>query len=96
MRKGNLVLLAAMLGLMLVVIGCGDGQETSADSAVTQSDQQVAETHDCDGGCGMTAVPMSKLTEIDSKFYCAGCVAKAKAEAEAEETTDEHKGHSHG
>ncbi|MBE0567660.1 MAG: hypothetical protein IH621_17015 [Krumholzibacteria bacterium] len=49
------------------------------------ADQAVA-THDCAGGCGMTAVPEDQLTLVDGKWYCAGCVAKAK----------EHEGHDHG
>lgn len=45
-------------------------------------------SHDCDGGCGMTNVPMDQLTEIDGKYYCAGCAKHLK-------TDDDHSGTSH-
>jgi hypothetical protein len=43
-------------------------------------------THDCAGDCGMTNVPESEMTEIDGKWYCAGCARKAQ----------EDHGHDHG
>ena len=95
MKKGNLILLAAAMGLMLLLVGCSGGEE-SAETPAAEATTQVAETHDCDGACGMTAVPVDKLTEVNGKYYCAGCANKAKAEAEGEKADDEHKGHSHG
>jgi hypothetical protein len=41
-------------------------------------------THDCEGACGMTSVPEDQLTEIDGKWYCAGCAAKAKEADDAD------------
>jgi len=49
----------------------------AADStAATATD--VAAAHDCAGGCGMTAVPEAQMTEIDGKWYCAGCAKGLK------------------
>ena len=48
---------------------------------------QAVVVHDCAGACGMKDVPEAQLTEIDGKWYCAGC-AKAAAE--------DHTGHDHG
>ncbi len=86
MRKGTMIVLAAALVLLLAVIGgCGGGQtDEAATPPATGDATQLAETHDCDGGCGMKAVPLDKLTEINGKFYCAGCAAKAKTEESAE------------
>lgn len=97
MKKGNLILMALAMGLMLLLVGCSGGEET-AETPAAETTTEVAETHDCEGACGMTAVPADKLTEVNGKFYCAGCAGKAKAEAEAEgeEAHDEHEGHSHG
>jgi hypothetical protein len=83
-RKPFLILLAALLILMPALTGCGGGE--SEEAATTEQAAPAAEetapaatvaTHDCDGGCGMTAVPEDQLTEIDGKWYCAGCAAKA-------------------
>ncbi len=97
MKKGNLLLMAVAMGLLLLLAGCGEGDD-GAETKTTAGEATVAETHDCEGACGMTAVPADKLTEVDGKFYCAGCAGKAKAEAagESKEAEDEHKGHSHG
>lgn len=46
--------------------------------------------HDCDGGCGMTAVPEAQMTQVDGKWYCKGCLAKVEAEKTAEHP--EHPG----
>lgn len=52
----------------------------AADStAATATD--VAAAHDCAGGCGMTAVPEAEMTEIDGKWYCAGCARGLKKDA---------------
>ena len=98
MKKGNLVLLVAAVGLMLLLVGCDSGNQEAAETPAVENTTTVAEAHDCDGGCGMTAVPMDHLTEVNGKFYCGGCVEKAKADAEGttEETEEEHEGHSHG
>ena len=99
MKKGNLVLMALAIGLMLVVVGCSSGDKEATEAATeaaTESGTEVAETHDCDGPCPMKDVAMDHLTEIDGKFYCAGCAVKAKAEAEAGKAEDSHEGHNHG
>ena len=99
MKKGNLVLMAVAIGLMLVVVGCsgGDNEATEATTeAATEATTETVATHDCDGACGMTDVSMDHLTEIDGKYYCAGCATKAKAESEAGTTEESHEGHSHG
>ncbi len=101
MNKGNLVLMALAISLLVFVVGCsgGDNEATEATTeAATEATTEVAETHDCDGPCPMKDVAMDHLTEINGKFYCAGCAVKAKADAEAEagEAEDSHEGHSHG
>ena len=68
--------------------------ETPAESAVeSPAAEPAAEVavHDCDGGCGMTNVPVDKMTEVDGKFYCAGCAAKLE-----EGDEEDHSGHDHG
>jgi len=64
--------------------------ETPAESTVETPAAEVA-VHDCDGGCGMTNVPVDKMTEVDGKFYCAGCAAKLEGGEE-----EDHSGHDHG
>lgn len=44
----------------------------AADSTATTA-TDVAAVHDCAGGCGMNAVPEAQMTQIDGKWYCAGC-----------------------
>lgn len=97
MKLRNLILVGAAVVLLVVIMGCGGGdkKEAAATPPATETTNQVAETHDCDGGCGMTNVPMDKLTEIDGKFYCQGCANKVKAAAESE-AADSHADHGHG
>ncbi len=83
--------LITLLAFSLLIAGCGDGGEDTAaeaeSAAPTEEAAPAAETatetvavHDCAGGCGMKAVPEDKMTEIDGKFYCAGCAKKVQAE----------------
>lgn len=88
-RKIALLFLAAVLVVVPALTGCGGG-ETEQSAAETQAEPAATvATHDCDGACGMTSVPEDQLTEVDGKWYCAGCAPK-------DETTDEHAGHDHG
>jgi len=57
--------------------------ETATETAAETATETVA-VHDCAGGCGMKAVPEDKMTEIDGKFYCAGCAKKVQAEGHGE------------
>ncbi len=97
MKKGNLILLVVAAALLLVIAGCSSGDQEAATPQAETTTETVA-THDCDGPCPMKDVAMDHLTEINGKYYCAGCAVKAKADAEAEgtETDDSHEGHSHG
>lgn len=82
MKKLIIILSALVLMLSLVAVaGCGD------NAATEEAAETVVATHDCDGGCGMTDMAADKTTEIDGKFYCAGC-AKHMQEGS-------HEGHSH-
>ncbi len=76
-----MILLSALFLLMslVAITGCG------GDDATTEGEAVVA-THDCDGGCGMKDMPADKTTEVDGKFYCAGCVPKDDGG---------HEGHNH-
>lgn len=38
---------------------------------------ETAAMHDCAGDCGMKAVPEAQMTEVNGKWYCAGCAKKA-------------------
>jgi glucose/arabinose dehydrogenase len=66
-------------------------QETQAAPAATETEAAApaegVAVHDCAGGCGMTNVPEDQLTEIDGKWYCAGCAKKVQ---------ESHEGHGHG
>ncbi len=93
MKKGILMALVVVSGLLLLLVGCNGGDKEAANPPVEES-AQVSETHDCDGGCGMTNMPALKTTEIDGKYYCAGCAAKLKAKADEEKSG--HEGHGHG
>jgi hypothetical protein len=95
--------LALLLLLSLALLaGCGGGSDSNqaeaekaaeapAAEAAPATETPAAETelaaHDCDGGCGMKDVPMANLTEVDGKYYCAGCAKHAKE--------DDHSGHNH-
>ena len=97
MNKKNLLLMAMAIGLLVFVVGCsgGDNEATEATTeATTEAATEAVATHDCDGACGMKDVAMDHLTEVDGKFYCAGCAAKAKEEAGTKD--DSHEGHDHG
>jgi len=83
--------LITLLAFSLLIAGCGGGGEDTAAEAESAAPAEeaapAAETatetvavHDCAGGCGMKAVPEDKMTEIDGKFYCAGCAKKVQAE----------------
>ena len=87
--------LITLLAFSLLIAGCGGGGDDTAVEA--ESAAPVEETapapetatetvavHDCAGGCGMKAVPEDKMTEIDGKFYCAGCAKKVQAEGHDE------------
>jgi len=95
MRVIWIVGIAAMLLMLPLVTGCGDGEDTAAEAESAAADQPAAaaadhptehptteatETvaaHDCAGGCGMKAVPEADMTEVNGKWYCAGCAKKA-------------------
>ncbi len=81
--------LVALLTLVPLLSGCGGGGEQEEAAPAEDAAATVA-AHDCAGGCGMTNVPEDQLTEVEGKWYCAGCVPK-----EAEEEED-HSGHDHG
>lgn len=91
MKKLMLLLTATFLLLSLVAFtGCGD---RPAEDAAKDAEAPVVATHDCDGGCGMKAMAADQTTEVDGKFYCAGCAAKAKGDHP--EGHDSHEGHNH-
>ncbi|MCP4291353.1 MAG: hypothetical protein GY780_05905 [bacterium] len=75
-----------ILAMMTLVFVVGCGGEGKSDQKETTEETQVV-LHDCEGCCGATQMPMDKLTEIDGKFYCAGCINSAK--------TGDHTGHDH-
>jgi PBP1b-binding outer membrane lipoprotein LpoB len=64
-----------------------EAQAPAATEAAETADSTTAgvAVHDCAGGCGMTNVPEDQLTEIDGKWYCAGCAKKLQEE--------DHSGH---
>jgi hypothetical protein len=70
--------LIALLMMVPLLTGCGGGEEEAATAETPEAAAESVATHDCAGACGMTAVPEDQLTEIDGKWYCAGCAAKAK------------------
>ncbi len=101
MTKRNILaafLVTLMCGLPLVG-GCGGGgdeeaavpAESAASAEAAAPTEATVAVHDCDGACGMTNVPEDQLTEIDGKWYCAGCAPKAQEEAD-----EDHSGHDHG
>ncbi len=94
--------LITFLALVLLIAGCGNGGDdaSQAESAApaeemvpvettTETATEAVATHDCAGGCGMTAMPEDQMTEIDGKWYCAGCAKKVQDEGE-------HEGHGEG
>ena len=87
--------LITLLAFSLLIAGCGGGGEDTAAEAESAAPAEeaapAAETatdavavHDCAGGCGMKGMPEDKMTEIDGKFYCAGCAKKVQAEGHGE------------
>jgi len=84
--------LAALVALGLLMGGCGGGEQ---DAAPAEKAAETVAVHDCAGGCGMEAVAEEKMTEVDGKWYCAGCAKKAQQDHEHEEG-DGHEGHDHG
>jgi ABC-type enterochelin transport system substrate-binding protein len=84
-----LTTLAILVAALFLMTACGGGDEatTQAEDTAPATEAAPAEAvavHDCDGGCGMKAVPEDKMTEVGGKWFCAGCVDKAK-EAVSEE-----------
>ena len=82
----NWMIIMALMSLFLVA-GCGGDSDTAENAAEKATEEVQVATHDCDGGCGMKDVPKDQLTEIDGKFYCAGCAKKVQE--------DDHSGHNH-
>jgi formylmethanofuran dehydrogenase subunit E len=60
----RILILFALLGMAALAVNGLSGCAKEADATV-----------ECAGGCGME-MPKSAATEIDGKFYCAGCAAK--------------------
>ena len=86
-----------LLALVLLIAGCDSSddstpqaessapaEETAPVETATESAAEAVAVHDCAGGCGMKAVPESQMTEVDGKWYCAGCAKKVPAEGEQE------------
>lgn len=90
--------LTIFAALILLMAGCGGGEDTAADAESAAPAEQTApaeqpapetegETvaaHDCAGGCGMKNWPEDQMTEIDGKWYCAGCAKKVQADGKEE------------
>jgi hypothetical protein len=88
----NLTMLIILLCSMFLLAGCsgGDDAATTAEETAPATEaaptteaapaeaDAVAAVHDCDGGCGMKAQPEESMTEVGGKWFCAGCVDKAK------------------
>ena len=81
-----LTMLIILLCSMFLLAGCSGGDDaattaeemTPATEAAPAEAEAVAAVHDCDGGCGMKAQPEATMTEVEGKWFCAGCVDKAK------------------
>ena len=94
---------ALALALVLVLAGCGGGDDNTAQSdhpspapeastaSETPADATTVARHDCAGGCGMKNWPEDQMTEIDGKWYCAGCAKHVQTEE-----TEEEEGHGDG
>ena len=88
--------LISLLAIFLFICSCGDGggdTASQAESAATTEDTapveaaaeetaEIVAAHDCAGGCGMTAMPEDQMTEIDGKWYCAGCAKNIQSAEE--------------
>ena len=85
MRKLLIFLAVVLFALPLALAGCGESEQAASEADAVE---KVA-THDCAGGCGMKDVAVDQLTEVDGKFYCAGCAPKVDKE-------EDHSGHDHG
>lgn len=87
-----LTTLAILVAALFLMTACGGGDDattqaedhTPAAETTEAAPAEAVAVHDCDGGCGMKAVPEDKMTEVAGKWFCAGCVDKAK-EAAAKE-----------
>ena len=85
-----LTILAVLVAALFLMAACGGGDEATTEAedhspAAETPEAAPAEAvavHDCDGGCGMKAVPEDKMTEVDGKWYCEGCAKKIHAEKE--------------
>lgn len=94
--------MALTLALVLVFAGCGGGDDQAAQAdhpapapapeastaTETPADATTVAGHDCAGGCGMKNWPEDQMTEIDGKWYCAGCAKHVQ--------TEEEEGHGDG
>ncbi len=103
----KLMLLAVLLLGLGLLVGCGDGDDTAAETTEAATDvaddvieaaQDAADAagtamamHDCAGGCGMKDVPEATMVEKDGEWYCAGCATKMEADDHGD-----HEGHDHG
>ena len=58
-----------------------DAATEAAKVEVEKAADAVA-VHTCAGGCGMKDMPADQMTEIDGKFYCAGCAKKVESGGE--------------
>jgi hypothetical protein len=88
------------LAALLLLAGCGGGEDTDtkaesaaeaapeAAPATEASEAATVASHDCAGGCGMKDWPEDQMTEIEGKWYCAGCAKKVQAESEEKEHGD--------
>jgi hypothetical protein len=80
-------LLSMSLLAFVLAAGCSGDKGVAESEVKAAAGEALAATHDCDGSCGMKAVPVDKLTKKDGKFYCAGCTKHAEEE--------DHSGHDH-
>ena len=66
------------------VVPADEPAAAEAAEAATEAAADVVATHDCDGGCGMHGVPVDQMTEVEGKWYCAGCAKKVQAGGESQ------------